>query len=97
MNCNKKVYNYLNSKPMSIPYPLGNVAGEWMDLGDFTAYWSGDNSGLVGHTAFDCYQTELAANWSGSGDYDYTSGGDTFHIFDIVINPSVEDSLFAYS
>ena len=73
-----------------------NVAGEWMDLGDFTAYWSGDNSGLVGHTAFDCYQTELAANWSGSGDYDYTSGEDTFHIFDIVINPSVDDSLFAY-
>jgi hypothetical protein len=72
-------------------------AGTWMDQStDFTAYWSGDNSGIIGYTAFSCYQDELAANWSGSGDHDYTDGDNTFHIYDIAINPSLEDSLFEH-
>ena len=71
--------------------------GQWSDVSsEWTSYWEGANSGIVGYTAFDGYRTQLATNWSGSGDYDYTSGGDTFHIYDIAINPSIEDSLFAY-
>jgi hypothetical protein len=74
-----------------------SIAGDWMDLSaDFDSYWTGENSGLVGYTALDGYMTKLDANWSGSGDYDYTSGEDTFHIYDIVVNPSVADSLFEH-
>jgi hypothetical protein len=69
--------------------------GAWTDSStDFALYWDGANSAIIGYTAFDGYKTELATNWSGSGDYDYTSGGDTFHIYDILVNPSVEDSMF---
>jgi hypothetical protein len=63
---------------------------------DFAKYWDGANSAIIGYTAFDGYKTKLATNWSGSGDYDYTSGEDTFHIYDIVVNPSVADSLFEH-
>jgi hypothetical protein len=71
--------------------------GEWSDVStEWTSYWDGANSGIIGYTAFEGYMTELATNWSGSGDYDYTSGEDTFHIYDIVINPSIDDALFAY-
>jgi hypothetical protein len=71
--------------------------GEWMDSStDFASYWDGANSDVIGYTALDCYKTELATNWSGSGDHDYTSGGDAFHIYDIIVNPSVEDSMFEH-
>jgi hypothetical protein len=71
--------------------------GTWTDYStDFTAYWSGDNSGIIGYTAFSCYQDELAANWSGTGDHDYTDGDNTFHIYDIAINPAPADSLFEH-
>ena len=71
--------------------------GEWMDQStEFASYWDGANGAIIGYTAFDGYKTELATNWSGSGDYDYTSGEDTFHIYDIIINPSIEDSLFVH-
>jgi hypothetical protein len=71
--------------------------GAWTDQStDFASYWDGANSAVIGYTAFEGYKTQLATNWSGSGDYDYTSGGDTFHIYDIIINPSIEDSMFAH-
>jgi len=74
-----------------------SIAGEWMDVStEFASYWDGANSAIIGYTAFEGYKTQLATNWSGSGDYDYTSGEDTFHIFDIIVNPSVEDSLFQH-
>jgi hypothetical protein len=74
-----------------------NYAGAWMDYStDFDAYWSGANSGYIGYTAFDGYMTELAANWSGSGSYDYTDGGETIHIYDIIVNPEPADSLFEH-
>jgi hypothetical protein len=73
------------------------IAGEWMDVSaEFDSYWDGANSAIIGYKAFDGYKTKLATNWSGSGDYDYTSGGDTFHIYDIIVNPSVADSLFEH-
>jgi hypothetical protein len=74
-----------------------SIAGDWMDVStEFDSYWSGENSAIVGYTAFDGYKTELATNWSGTGDHDYTSGEDTFHIYDIIVNPTVEDSLFQH-
>jgi len=74
-----------------------SIAGDWMDVSaDFDSYWSGANSAIVGYTAFEGYMDELAANWSGSGDYDYTSGEDTFHVFDIVVDPAPADSLFEH-
>ena len=73
-------------------------AGEWTDSSaTFSDYWDGANSGIIGYTAFNAYKTELAANWSGSGAYDYTSDSNTYHIYDIDVNPTVEDSLFAAS
>jgi len=72
-------------------------SGMWTDYStEFDSYWSGADSALIGYTAFDCYKTELATNWSGTGDHDYTDGEDTFHIFDIIVNPSIEDSLFQH-
>jgi hypothetical protein len=72
-------------------------AGEWTDSSaTFSDYWDGANSGIIGYTAFSTYQSELAANWS-SGAYDYDSDGNTYHIYDIDVNPTVADSLFAVS
>ena len=74
-----------------------SIAGDWMDVSaEFDAYWSGANSGFIGYTAFDGYMTELAANWSGTGDHDYTDGDNSIHIYDIVINPAPDDSLFEH-
>jgi hypothetical protein len=74
-----------------------SYAGTWMDYSDdFASYWSGENSGYIGYTAFDGYTTELAANWSGSGDYDYTDSGEAIHIYDIIVNPAPADSLFEH-
>lgn len=74
-----------------------SVSGQWNDVSsEFASYWDGANSAVIGYTAFEGYKTQLATNWAGSGDYDYTSGGDTFLIFDIVLNPTVEDSLFQH-
>jgi hypothetical protein len=63
-------------------------AGEWMDMSStFEAdYW---NSELIGKVALDKYMTALA-DWSGTGDYE----GDTFTISNIVVNPTIEDSVF---
>jgi hypothetical protein len=72
-------------------------AGAWTDSSmTFADYWNGDLSGIIGYTAFNAYKTELAANWSGSGTYDYTSGSNTYYIYDIDVNPTVEDSLFVH-
>ncbi len=74
-----------------------SFAGAWTDVStDFDSYWSGTNSEIIGYTAFNDYKTELAANWSGNGNYDYTSGEDTFHVYDIIVNPEPEDSLFEH-
>jgi hypothetical protein len=67
--------------------------GEWSDQSaTFSTYWDG----TLGYTGFSNYKAQLAANWSGSGDYDYDSGGNSYHIYDIDVNPSIEDSLFVH-
>lgn len=68
--------------------------GEWTDQSaDFASYWNGANSAL-GYTGFSTYKAEIAANWSGSGAYDYTSNSNSYHIYDIDVNPTIADSLF---
>jgi len=65
--------------------------GEGGDVSsDFATYW--DNT-LIGNAAVDSYMTALA-NWSGTGNYEYTSNGDSFIIYNIVVNPTIEDSVF---
>jgi len=65
-----------------------NFAGEWTDdSANFEAYYW--NSELIGKVALDKYMTALA-DWSGTGDYE----GDTFTISNIVVNPTIEDSVF---
>ena len=38
----------------------------------------------------------LAANWSGTGDYTYTDSATdtTIRIYNIMVNPTIDDSLF---
>jgi hypothetical protein len=79
---------------------LMNQTGQtvWADFGtgfvdyssDFATYW--DNE-LIGNVGLQSYMTALA-NWSGTGDYSYTSNGDSFVIYNIVVNPELPDSAF---
>jgi hypothetical protein len=65
--------------------------GAWTDSStSFATYWNGDQSAIIGDTALNSYVTELA-NWSGSGDYSYTSNGNSYKIFDIIVNPPAAD------
>jgi len=74
-----------------------SAMGQWSDVSsDFASYWDGANSGIIGYTAFTDYKNQIAAHWSGSGDYSYTSGGNSYKIFDIILNPAPADSLFQH-
>ena len=53
-------------------------------------YW---NNELIGYVAVDTYMTALE-DWSGTGDYEFTHAGDSFIIYNIVVDPTVEDSVF---
>ncbi len=62
--------------------------GAWTDLSDtFATYWDTWNPAL------DDYKTNLE-NWAGTGDYEYTSGANSYKISNIVVNPTLADSLF---
>jgi cytoskeletal protein RodZ len=43
------------------------------------------------------YVNNLALGWTGAGDYSYTSAGSTVRIYDISVNPALEDSLFVHT
>jgi len=66
--------------------------GQWMDLSDaFPTYWDTWNS------AWEGYRTNLL-DWTGVGDWTYTTpNGDSVRIYDVVINPSLADSLFQHN
>ncbi len=65
-----------------------SVAGTWSELpiSDLSSY----------QTQFGAYQSQLSG-WTG-GDYTYTdpTTGTTVKIYDIVLNPSLDDSLFTH-
>ncbi len=65
--------------------------GNWTDLSSvYTTYFS------TWDTTWQSYVNTLAA-WNGTGDYTYTSGGDSIRIYNISVNPALADSLFAPS
>lgn len=65
--------------------------GEWMDVSDqFSVYWDDTWAPALAD-----YKTQLA-DWTGTGDYEYTSGEDSYRVYDIVVNPTLEDSLFTH-
>jgi len=69
-----------------------NFGGEWMDVSsDYATY--ADNP-LIGYVALDSYLQELA-NWSGTGNYEFTHNADSFVISNIYVDPSVPDSVFS--
>ena len=65
--------------------------GEWLDLSDYfeaqfdswETMWTGYVTGL--------------GEWAGTGDYTYTSGDATVRIYDIQVNPALDDALFTHS
>jgi hypothetical protein len=74
-----------------------SAMGQWSDVSsDYASYWNGANSAVIGYTAFTDYKSQIAAHWSGSGNYAYTSGGNSYTIFDIDLNPTLADSLFQH-
>jgi hypothetical protein len=65
--------------------------GGWIDLSDyFEAQFD------AWETAWEGYVTSLG-QWAGTGDYTYTSGDATVRIYDIQVNPSLDDALFTHS
>ena len=66
-----------------------NFGGDWIDdSANFDAnYWS---SAYIGKVALDSYIDALAADWSGTGDYE----GDGYVISNIALNPTLADSVF---
>jgi hypothetical protein len=63
--------------------------GEWMDFSNmYPTYWETWNSAWQG------YHNNLM-DWTGYGDWTYTTpNGDSVRIYDIIINPSLPDSMF---
>jgi hypothetical protein len=72
------------------------VNGTWTDMSsDFTNQWNlwvGTGKQWTGNM-------NALANWSGTGDCTYTGSttNSTFRIYNIVINPTIADSLFQHT
>lgn len=62
----------------------------WTDIS--SAY---DTQFTMWNNLWNAYNTNLVA-WTGAGDYVYTQDGTTVRIFDIQVNPSLDDSLFTH-
>ncbi|MBK5133747.1 hypothetical protein JJE00_04875 [Candidatus Bathyarchaeota archaeon] len=67
-----------------------STAGEWMDLSDTFS----DQSDMWSLTA-DGYKDELSTWVEGDWTYTDTTDGSTVRVYDIAVNPSLADSLFA--
>jgi hypothetical protein len=67
------------------------VGGEWMDVSDqFSTYW--DDTWAP---ALEDYQTQLA-DWE-TGDWEYDVGDDSYKVYEIELNPTLDDSLFTHT
>jgi FlaG/FlaF family flagellin (archaellin) len=65
---------------------------EWTDeSASWATYWT-----ETWEPSFNGYKAELA-NWSGTGDLEIQAGGETQTISNIVVNPTLADSLFQTS
>ena len=65
--------------------------GEWQD--DSAIY---STQLYVWNGLYQGYNSRLAA-WNGNSDYSYSVGPDTWRIYDIAVNPTLEDSLFEHN
>ncbi|MCW4002928.1 MAG: hypothetical protein NWE95_03325 [Candidatus Bathyarchaeota archaeon] len=65
--------------------------GQWVDISDYfqSQFDTWDN-------LWSGYVTSLG-QWSGTGDYTYTSGNATVRIYEIQVNPTLDDALFTHS
>jgi hypothetical protein len=73
------------------------VNGTWTDVSsDFTNQW---NTWVGTDKRWTNDLDALSTNWSGTGDYTYTNSatGTTFRIYNIAINPTLDDSLFQHT
>ena len=68
------------------------MAGEWLDIS--TAF---SNNWDMWSTTVNDYQSSLA-DWTDTEEWTYTdTDGNAIRIFDIAVNPSLDDSLFQHS
>jgi hypothetical protein len=81
---------YLMNQTAQTVYANAMGTGFVDDSANFATYW---NNELIGNAGLQSYMTALA-NWSGTGDYSYTSNGNSFVIYNIVVNPELPDSAF---
>ncbi len=63
---------------------------QWVDISDYY-----DSQFQTWNSLWQGYSTNLAA-WTGQGEYSYTSNGSTVRIYDISVNPTLDDSLFVH-
>ena len=63
---------------------------QWVDISDYY-----DAQFQTWNSLWQGYSTSLAA-WTGLGDYSYTANGSTVRIYDITVNPTLDDSLFVH-
>jgi hypothetical protein len=65
--------------------------GEWTDISEtFDSQWNAWSSIWQGY--FD-----NLTQWNGTGDWSYTSGGESIRIYSIQVNPVLVDSLFVHT
>jgi len=63
--------------------------GTWTDYSDtFSLYWDTWNPALDGYK-------DALADWTGTGNYEYNVGDNSFTISGISVNPTLDDSLFS--
>jgi hypothetical protein len=73
------------------------VNDEWTDVSsDFTNRW---NAWVGEGKQWTTDVNNLAANWSGTGDYTYTDSATdtTIRIYNIMVNSTIDDSLFQHT
>ncbi len=81
---------YLMNQTAQTVYADAMGSGFVDDSANFATYW--DNT-LIGNAGLQSYLTALE-DWSGTGDHEYESDGNSFVIYNIVVDPTLEDSAF---
>ena len=65
--------------------------GEWTDISDYySMQWD------VWNNVWSSYTTSLTA-WTGNGEWSYSADGNTVRIYDISVNPILDDALFTHA
>jgi hypothetical protein len=81
---------YLMSQTSQSAWANAMDTGFIDDSENFATYW---DSTLIGKPAVDGYMGALA-NWSGTGDYEFSSGDYSYVISNVVVDPDIPDSAF---